>query len=60
MSVNSLIIYLQINSLQLHYVAAFAVAASCSTLTNFPLTKFAVFERESFAPSPQRTPVSND
>jgi len=60
MSVNTLLLYLQINFLQFNYVVAFLVATSFSTLLNFLLAKFAVFERKGFAPLPPRRAVQND
>jgi putative flippase GtrA len=54
MSVNTLMMYLQIDYLQLHYAAAFVVATSVSTAMNFLLSKFAVFERKGLAPSSRR------
>jgi putative flippase GtrA len=56
-AVTTLLMYLQINLLQFNYVASFFIAASLSTLMNFLLTKFAVFEREGFLPvSPAKQP----
>jgi putative flippase GtrA len=50
MSVNTLLIYLEINLLKFNYIADFLVATSLSTLINFLLTKFIVFERKGFLP----------
>jgi putative flippase GtrA len=60
MSVNTVLMYLQINFLQFNYVAAFAAATSLSTLMNFLVTKFAVFERNGFAPLPRGRPAGYD
>jgi putative flippase GtrA len=60
MSVNTLLLYLQITFLQFDYVVAFLVATIFSTLMNFLLVKFAVFEREGFAPLPPGREGCND
>jgi putative flippase GtrA len=52
MSVNTLLLYLQINFLDFSYVLAFVVATGFSTTMNYVLTRFAVFERKGFAPLP--------
>jgi putative flippase GtrA len=59
MSVNILLMYFQVNFLQFNYVVAFLVATSLSTLMNFLLTKFAVFERKGFVPLPPRKGINN-
>jgi putative flippase GtrA len=46
MGIHTLVMYYQINLLKLNYVVAFLLATSLSTLMNFLLSKFAVFERK--------------
>jgi putative flippase GtrA len=53
MSVNTLLVYFQINFLQFNYICAFVAATSLSTLMNFLLSKCAVFERSGFAAAAQ-------
>jgi putative flippase GtrA len=60
MGVNTLLFFLQINFLRFNYVVAFLVATSLSTLMNFLLAKFAVFERNGFTPLPPPRGVGND
>jgi putative flippase GtrA len=60
MSVHTMLMYFQINFVRLDYVAAFVAATSFTTLMNFLLSKFAVFERKSLAISLLGRPGRND